>query len=97
MRATGASLSWAASLQYSLTPTTTLGATYQSETGFDLDGNTVVEIPGLGTSRFDSTLGVVWPQTLGIGLKQELNPQTRIGIDLIWFDWSRAFASFNVN
>lgn len=93
---TGASLSWAAGLQYIVSPATTIGVNYQSETSFGLDGNTFVEIPGLGTSRFDSVLDITWPQTLGFGVKHQLNYLTRVGLDLVWFDWSRAFDSFDM-
>jgi long-subunit fatty acid transport protein len=97
LQATGAAFSWAAGMQYVLTRRTTIGFNYQSETKFDLNGNTVVEVPGLGTSRFDSTLGLVWPQTFGLGMKHELDGRTRFGLDLVWFDWSQAFDSFKVN
>lgn len=93
---TGASLSWAAGLQYLLTPRTTIGANYQSQTNFNLNGNTFVEIPGLGSSRFDSELDISWPQSLGLGLKHQLNPITRVGVDVVWFDWSRAFDQFDM-
>ena len=95
-QATGAALSWAVGLQYILTPATTVGVNYQSRTSFQLQGNTFVEIPGLGTSRFDSSLDIVWPQTLGLGLKHQINCHTRVGLDLVWFDWSQAFDSFDI-
>ncbi len=97
LQATGASFSWAAGMQYLLTDRTTLGFTYQSETKFDSGGNTLVEIPGLGSSRFDSTLGAVWPQSFGLGLKHDVDPFTRFGLDLVWFNWSQAYDSFKVD
>jgi len=96
-QASGAAFSWAASMQYVITPTTVLGFTYQSRTDFTLDGNTFVEIPGLGSSRFDSTMGVVWPQSFGIGIKQEVMPGLRFGADLVYYDWSSSFDSFKLD
>ena len=93
---TGAAISWATGLQYLLTPTTTLGINYQAQTSFQLDGSTSVAIPGLGISRFDSTLDVEWPRTLGIGIKQQLSYVSRVGLDLVWFDWSSAFDAFDL-
>lgn len=93
---TGASLSWAVSLQYLLTQQTTVGVSYQSKTRFELDGSTQVEIPGLGSSRFESLLDIEWPQSLGIGLQHQVNCCTRVGVDVTWFDWSSAFDSFDM-
>jgi len=96
LQATGAALSWATGIQYLLTPATTIGLNYQSETRFSLNGNAVIAVPGLGSSRFDSTFDMALPQSLGFGLKHVLNPRTRVGLDLIWYDWSRAYDSFDI-
>lgn len=93
---TGAAISWATGLQYLLTPQTTIGINYQAATEFDLDGSTSVAIPGLGSSRFDSNLNITWPQTLGFGVKHEVNCCTRVGLDLVWFDWSNSFDAFDL-
>ncbi len=95
LQATGASFSWLAALQYQLTDRTTIGINYQDQTRFTLDGNTRVEIPGLGQSRFDTELAVKWPRTFGMGLKHNWDAQTDLGLDLIWHGWSDAFTSFN--
>ena len=91
---TGAALSWAAGLQYQLFPSTTVGINYQARTDFSLNGNTFVQVPGLAASRFDSNLDVAWPQSLGFGVKHDIDCCTRIGLDFTWFDWSNAFDSF---
>ncbi len=43
------------------------------------------------SSDFDTQLDLVWPRSLGVGLKHELCCCRRIGVDVIWFDWSHAF------
>jgi long-subunit fatty acid transport protein len=95
LQATGAGLSWASGLQYRLTPRTTIGVNYQEQTKTELSGNTLVEIPGLGQSRFDTDLNVKWPRTLGIGFKHQANSSLDFGVDVVWFNWSNAFDSFN--
>jgi long-subunit fatty acid transport protein len=95
LQATGAALSWATSIQYLLSPRTTLGFNYQDQSRFKLDGNTQVTIPGLGDSRFDTELSVRWPRSLGGGFKHQLTSATAIGVDVIWYNWSDAFTSFD--
>jgi long-subunit fatty acid transport protein len=94
LQATGAGLSWATGLQYQLSPRTTLGINYQEQTKTVLDGNTVVQIPGLGQSRFDSEVTVRWPRSLGLGAKHQLRSDLDFGFDVVWFHWSDAFSSF---
>ncbi len=91
MQSTGAALSWSVGMQYQLTPRTRIGLNYLGETDFNMNGNTKVDIPGLGSARFDSTLGVTWPRTLGIGLQHQCNEATTLSCDVIWADWSSAF------
>jgi long-subunit fatty acid transport protein len=84
LQATGAGLTWAAGLQYKLTAATTFGLHYQDQTKVVLDGNTRVNIPGLGESRFDSELTVKWPRSLAAGFKHQANAKTTIAADVIW-------------
>lgn len=91
LQATGAGLSWSLGLQYSLSPKTTLGATYQSETRLELDGTTRVEVPGLGLSEFETDLHMTWPRSVALGLRHELCRHRVIGLDLIYFNWQKAF------
>ncbi|MEM7452714.1 MAG: outer membrane protein transport protein [Planctomycetota bacterium] len=95
-QATGAAISWALAMQYQLTPATRLGVTYQAETSFELDGSTVTEIPGLGSSRWDAEADVDWPQYIGLGLQHDFNCCLRGGVDVVWFDWSSAWDSFDI-
>ena len=94
LQATGAAVTGGIGLQYHLTPRTTLGLAYTEETQFDLDGPaqaTVITPLGPLESRFDADARLVWPRSLGIGLKHDLTCCHRFGIDVIWYDWSSAF------
>jgi long-subunit fatty acid transport protein len=91
LQATGAALSWSVGTQYQMTERTTLGVRYQSANEFESDGKAKVEIPQLGSSLYDVNVALTWARSVGIGLKHELTPHRRIGIDLEWEDWSAAF------
>lgn len=96
LQATGAEITWATGLQYHLLPTTTVGVRYQSQSSFRLDGNSLITIDGLGTSRFDTEFNIVWPQSFGFGLRHEFNRSSVFGFDVEWRDWSSAFDQFGV-
>jgi long-subunit fatty acid transport protein len=100
MQASGAALTWSAGLQYQLTDSTTIGAAYNSANKFKLDGNAIVDIGGsLGgppPARFDADAEITWPQTVGLGLQHRFGPCRRLGLDLVWYDWSSAFDSLDV-
>jgi long-subunit fatty acid transport protein len=93
-QATGATPVWSAGLQYELSDCTMLGLSYLSESSFELDGNTRVDVPGLGSARYDSQLDVTWPQSVGVGLRHELCCHRIISADVLWYDWSSAFDEF---
>jgi long-subunit fatty acid transport protein len=81
-------------LQYAITPRTTVGVAYTEESRFVFDGTTrATLITPLGPvgSDFDTQIDLVWPRSLGVGLKHELCDCQRIGVDVIWYDWSHAF------
>jgi long-subunit fatty acid transport protein len=96
VQATGAGLTWSVGCQYQLSCATTLGLAFQSATRFYMDGNTLIAVPQLGESRFDSRLDVTWPRSLGIGLQHRLCPHRRLGLDVLWFDWSDAYDYFQL-
>jgi long-chain fatty acid transport protein len=96
LQSTGAALAWSAGVQYQLTPATTLGATYQGETRFEMDGNARVEVPLMGQTGFDLDMAVTWPRTIGVGIRHELCPHRILSADVIWFDWSTAFDGFDL-
>ena len=88
----GAALAWSLGLQCKLSERTTLGLAFQNETRFQLDGSAVVDVIALGeSSRFDATTDLVWPRSVGLGIKHDLCPHRRLSIDVIWFHWSHAF------
>jgi long-chain fatty acid transport protein len=93
---TGVALTWTAGLQYQLSEATTVGVAYQSETRFRQDGVARVDVPLLGQSSFDARLGMVWPRSVGLGIRHELCPHRIVSADVIWFNWSQAFDQFDL-
>lgn len=96
LQGTGVGLSWSIGMQYELNDRTTVGVSYQHETSMELDGTTVVEIPGLGASVYDSALDVKWPRSLGVGIAHRLNDRRTFAFDAIWYDWSSAYDQFDL-
>ncbi len=92
----GADLVWSVGLQYQWTCDTTIGATYQSSAPFTVRGNTTVDVlaPPLGSSNYDSTASVVWPQSVDVGIRHQLCPYRVIAADVIWYGWEGAFDQF---
>jgi long-subunit fatty acid transport protein len=82
-------------LQYALTPRTTVGIAYTEETRFVFDGAitraTLITPLGPVGSDFDTQVDLVWPRSVGVGLKHEICSCQRVGVDVIWYDWSHAF------
>ncbi|MDV6033011.1 MAG: hypothetical protein F9B45_23580 [Phycisphaera sp. RhM] len=97
LQGTGAGLSWSIGMQYELNDRTTVGVNYQHETTMELDGTTVVEIPGLGASRYDSMLDVKWPRSLGVGVSHRTDRRRTFSADAIWYDWSSAYDHFDLS
>jgi long-chain fatty acid transport protein len=94
LQATDAAVVGSLGLQYALTPRTTIGVSYTEETRFIFDGTTrATLITPLGPvgSDFDTQIDLVWPRSVGVGLKHELCACQRLGVDVIWYDWSHAF------
>ncbi|HEX6985136.1 MAG TPA: outer membrane protein transport protein, partial [Planctomycetaceae bacterium] len=65
------------------------------EDRFTLEGDVTATVFGLApvpvTSDFDAEVDLVWPQSVGVGIKHELSDRHRVGADVIWYDWSHAF------
>lgn len=96
----GAAPTWSLGLQYQLTPATTIGIAYQSETSFHLDGSIRVEPDpglGMGSSYFDAELDVTWPRSLGLGIRHEICPHRIASADVIWYDWTNAFDTLDLH
>lgn len=96
LQATGATPVYSLGLQYQLTEATTLGVAYQSESRFKADGNALVDVPLLGQARYDTHMDIAWPRTLGFGLRHEWDECQVLSTDLVWFDWSGSFDSFDI-
>ena len=93
---TGATIVWSLGLQYELTPTTTIGAAYISESNCTLRGNTRVEVPLLGSTAYDSELQVTWPRSVSLGARHQLCAHRALSADVLWYDWSSAFDDFGI-
>ena len=94
LQATEATVVGGLGLQYKLTPSTTIGVAYTEETRFVFDGTTrATLLTPLGPigSDFDTQIDLVWPRSVGVGLKHEICCCQRLGVDVIWYDWSHAF------
>ena len=97
VQGTGAAISWGLGLQYDLTERTTLGVAYQAETDFTFRGSTKADIAGLGRGYYDSKIESSWPSSLGIGLKHDICDCRTVAVDVVWFDWSHAFDSLDLD
>ena len=93
---TGVAPTWSTGLQYKLTEATTLGATYQSETRYSQTGTAYVDVPGLGPCTYDANVDMIWPESVGIGVRHELCPHRIISADVIWYNWSQSFNHLNM-
>ena len=97
LQGTGAALTWSAGVQYHLTERTTLGAAYQSETDFRLDGVGKMTIPPGPTLEYDADTTLVWPRSIGVGMAHQLCSHRRISLDFIYFGWSDSFSELPVS
>ena len=50
----------------------------------------------LGDTGYDVALDVTWPRWLGLGIRHEFCPHRIVSAEVIWFDWSSAFDSFDL-
>jgi long-subunit fatty acid transport protein len=104
LEADGVAPTWSLGLQYQLTDRTTVGLAYTSETRFQLNGQADATVFGLNPaapqfgvpSRFNVDADLVWPRSLGFGIKHELTPRQRLALDVIWYDWSHAFSQLDL-
>jgi long-chain fatty acid transport protein len=95
VHSTGAAVCGNFGIQYLLTPDTTVGIAYIAPTHFVMDGNAratlLTPLGPLTTGFRDAKVDLTWPQSLGIGVKQNLCCCRRVGVDVIWYNWSGAF------
>jgi long-chain fatty acid transport protein len=93
LRGDGFAPTWSLGMQYQLSPATTVGLAYTSEDRFSLDGHVQATLftPSPITTEFNSKLNIVWPQSVGAGIKHQLTEHQRLSADVVWFDWKDAF------
>lgn len=93
LRGDGYAPTWSLGMQYQLSPATTVGLSYTSEDRFNLDGHVQATIftPSPIPTEFNSRLSVVWPQSVGAGIKHQLTEHQRLSADVVWYDWKNAF------
>lgn len=98
---TGYAPTWSLGMQYKLSEKTTIGLSYLAETRFRLKGNVKVDMGGLGLpllrAKYDrAKADIVWPRSLGLGIKHQFNDKHRLSGDLVWTDWSHAFDKIDI-
>ena len=88
----GATPVWSVGMQYLLTDDTTLGATYQSASVFNLHGTAAVTTAPLGATTYESaTAHIKWPQSVAAGVRHKLCSHRTVAADVVWYDWAGAF------
>lgn len=92
----GMALVWSAGATLQLTETTTLGAAFQSQSSVQAEG-TADAITPIGNSTYQVDADVTWPRSAGGGIRQEIGKRHVLAADVIWFDWSDAFDTFDIN
>jgi long-chain fatty acid transport protein len=96
LRANGLAFIWSLGLQYELTERTTLGLAYNSAADFDLNGTAAMDFGGGVHGRYDMDMGIKWPESLGGGIRHQLNRRQTVAADVIWYNWSDAFDSVSM-
>ena len=95
MEVDGFAFVWSAGVQYQLTDSTSIGAAYQSRSKIDASGTTTVDTP-LGSTSYDTDATITWPQSVGLGVRQQLTSRQVVSADVIWFNWAEAFDTFDI-
>ncbi|MBW3538967.1 MAG: outer membrane protein transport protein [Planctomycetes bacterium] len=103
MEADGVAPTWSIGAQYLVSERTMVGLAYTSASRFTLEGkaqaqvyanlaNPAVPIP----STFDVEADLAWPESVGIGLTHLVGCNQRFSMDLLWYNWSDAFDSIDL-
>ena len=94
LQGTGAAPTGSVGMQYRISDSTVLGASYTEQTNFDLRGGihaTLLTLGGPIVSDFDTKIRLKWPRSVAVGLKHEFYEHHRASVDVIWYDWAHAF------
>jgi len=96
MNVDGWGLVWSSGVTVQLTGTTTVGASFQSQSKIQASGTASVISP-IGSGIYQVDADVVWPRSAGAGLRQKIGRQHVLATDVIWYDWSDAFDTFDIS
>lgn len=96
MEVDGFALVWSAGVMYQLTDSTSVGAAYQSRSRIEASGTTSVDTP-LGATSYDTDATITWPESFGVGVRQQVTSRQVFAVDVIWFNWSEAFDTFDIH
>ncbi|MEM9353560.1 MAG: outer membrane protein transport protein [Planctomycetota bacterium] len=92
----GVGITWSAGLSCRLTDRTTVGFSYLSQVEVDADGEVGLVSP-LGQTYYNAETKVTWPRSFGGGFRHQLTRNTVIATDVIWYNWSDAFDTLEIN
>ncbi|HEV3023903.1 MAG TPA: outer membrane protein transport protein [Pirellulales bacterium] len=81
--------------QYKLSPKTTLGICFTTESRFHQNGDMKANVFGVGPfpiySQFAARTDLIWPRSLSFGVKHDLSRRHQVAADVFWYDWKHAF------
>ncbi len=92
----GVGITWSAGLSCRLTDRTSVGFSYLSQVEVDAEGEVGLITP-LGQTYYNAEAEVKWPRSFGGGFRHQLTPNTVVATDIIWFNWSEAFDTLELN
>lgn len=92
----GVALVWSAGVSIQLTDATSIGAAFQSQSSVQAEGDADAITP-IGNGSYDVEADVVWPRSAGGGIRHQIGSRHVLAADVIWFDWSDAFDSFDIS
>ena len=101
----GFGLTYTLGAQFKITDNTVIGVSYVSESRAALKGDADLFLPDEAPesplfanrqAEYDFKSDVEWPRTIGIGISHKVGGSNKFAFDVVWFDWSSAFDSFNL-
>ncbi len=101
----GYGLTYTLGAQFKVTDNTVIGMSFVSESKATLRGDADLFLPDEAPesalfvnkqAEYDFKSDVEWPRTIGIGISHKMGKSNKFAFDVVWFDWSSAFGSFNL-
>ncbi len=92
--------------QYKITDNIVMGISYVSESRATLVGDADLFLPDAAPesvlfknkqAAYDFRSDVEWPRTIGAGISYKMGMSNKFALDVVWFDWSSAFDSFDLS